>query len=189
HAQKPCGRFRPDQLKQYIPETHRAGINPWLPASVISVLLLGSHTAEAQVTTCTTPPTEEYARIGEVLLKPTEDSQRNIYREIHGTVKEAADGSLLPGINVILKGTEQGTVTDAEGKFTLRSNDLSRNSVLVFSFIGYETQEISLSSYSRQSEIVIDLNMDATVLGGVEIYYRHRWSPRAIWWKIKNIFR
>ncbi len=48
----------------------------------------------------------------------------------------------IPGVNVLIKGSSTGTVTDAEGKFTI---DAGAESVLVFSFIGYKTQEVSLT--------------------------------------------
>src|SRR5690349_6219160 len=53
---------------------------------------------------------------------------------VTGTVLEANQQS-MPGVNVIEKGTSNGTVTDADGKFSLTVT--SENSVLVFSFIGY----------------------------------------------------
>lgn len=49
----------------------------------------------------------------------------------------------LPGVNVIEKGTTNGTATDADGKFSL--NVQNENSVLVFSFIGYTSQEVAVN--------------------------------------------
>ncbi len=64
---------------------------------------------------------------------------------ITGTVTDE-NNSALPGVNVLEKGTTNGTATDASGKFTLNVQD--ENSLLVFSFIGYETQEVSLHGRS-----------------------------------------
>ena len=66
-------------------------------------------------------------------------------REITGTVT-ATDGETMPGVNVVIKGSTSGTVTDATGKFALSvpGND----AVLVFSFIGYASQEVAVGNRS-----------------------------------------
>ncbi|MFM7851098.1 MAG: carboxypeptidase-like regulatory domain-containing protein, partial [Flammeovirgaceae bacterium] len=58
-------------------------------------------------------------------------------RVITGKVTSADDGSSLPGVNVVVKGTTNGTVTDTEGKFSITVQNAS--SALVFSFIGLKT--------------------------------------------------
>src|SRR5688500_11425850 len=63
---------------------------------------------------------------------------------VTGKVTSSADGSDLPGVNVVVKGTTQGTTTDADGKFLLQVPDA--NATLVFSFIGFEAQEFGVSS-------------------------------------------
>src|SRR5688572_6062960 len=61
---------------------------------------------------------------------------------INGKVTAADDNSALPGVNVYLKGTQTGTITDGEGNFTLAVGD--ENGTLVFSYIGYTTQEVAI---------------------------------------------
>lgn len=61
---------------------------------------------------------------------------------VTGKVTSSDDGSALPGVNVYVKGTQLGTITDSEGKYSLSLSD--NNSTVVFSFIGYATQEISV---------------------------------------------
>lgn len=58
---------------------------------------------------------------------------------ITGTVLSSADGLPLAGVNVIVKGTTQGTTTDGEGRFTIEA---SEKATLVFSFIGFHPLEI-----------------------------------------------
>ncbi len=72
-------------------------------------------------------------------------------RTVSGKVTSADDGSALPGVNVVIKGTTTGAVTDSNGVYTL---SVPANSTLVFSFIGLETQEIAVGSRS-----VIDVQM------------------------------
>lgn len=62
---------------------------------------------------------------------------------ITGVVKDQS-GEPLIGVNVMEKGTTNGTITDVDGKYNLPLT--GRNSILVFSYIGYLTQEIPVSS-------------------------------------------
>lgn len=64
-------------------------------------------------------------------------------REISGSVLDA-EALPLPGVNVIVKGTQKGTVTDFDGNFSMKIN--ANDKVLVFSSIGFETQEIVLGN-------------------------------------------
>ncbi|WP_086593651.1 SusC/RagA family TonB-linked outer membrane protein [Hymenobacter crusticola] len=64
-------------------------------------------------------------------------------RPINGKVKDKS-GQSLPGVTVILKGTNNGTVTDTEGNFQLTVTE-PEQAVLVFSFVGYETRELRVA--------------------------------------------
>ena len=59
--------------------------------------------------------------------------------EVSGTVTDATDGSTLPGASVVIKGTTQGTVSNIDGNYNIV---VAPNTTLVFSFMGFETQEI-----------------------------------------------
>lgn len=85
-------------------------------------------------------------------------------RTITGKVTSADDGSALPGVNVVLKGTTTGTVTNSQGAYSITIP--SRDGTLVFSFIGLITQEVKLgvsnvvnvalqSDVSSLSEVVV----------------------------------
>ncbi len=63
-------------------------------------------------------------------------------KRVRGTVR-AGDNLLLPGATIRLKGTPNGTVTDAEGRFAISVHD--RNAVLVVSYTGYQTLEVPAS--------------------------------------------
>lgn len=63
-------------------------------------------------------------------------------RTISGKVTSAEDGSALPGVNVVVKGTTNGTVTDANGTYSVSVP--SSGATIVFSFIGLTTQEIEV---------------------------------------------
>lgn len=78
---------------------------------------------------------------------------------ITGTVTSSEDNSGLPGVNVILKGTATGTVTDVEGNYSL--NVPGDDASLVFSSVGYVTEEVLVGS---QSVINLTLQADITAL-------------------------
>ncbi len=64
-------------------------------------------------------------------------------REISGTVTSSEDGSTIPGASVILKGTTIGTVTDMDGKFTLKVAPGAK--ALVITFVGMTSTEVALT--------------------------------------------
>jgi len=73
-------------------------------------------------------------------------------------------GDALPGVNVLEKGTSNGTVSDAAGTYTLTVS--SENVTITFSFIGYSTQEIAVGG---RTVIDVTLTEDATTLGEVVV--------------------
>ena len=85
-------------------------------------------------------------------------------RTITGSVTSEEDGGALPGVNVIIKGSTTGTVTDIEGNY--RINFPSSASTLIFSFIGYQSREVEVGA---QSIIDIQLIPDVTQLGEVVV--------------------
>ena len=62
---------------------------------------------------------------------------------VQGSVTATEDGNPLPGVSIIIKGTSRGTNTDADGKFKITA---PANSKLVFSFVGYAPQEITVGN-------------------------------------------
>ena len=85
-------------------------------------------------------------------------------RTITGTVTSAEDGSTLPGVNIILKGTATGTTTDAKGKYSIQAP--ATGGTLVFSFIGLNTQEIKIGS---RTIINVAMTLDVTQLSEVVV--------------------
>ena len=73
---------------------------------------------------------------------------------VTGTVTDE-NGEPLPGLSIVIKGTTAGTVTNLDGKYTIEVEDPS--AVLVFSFIGYMTQEVAVG---EQTEITITMVQD-----------------------------
>ncbi|UII30790.1 TonB-dependent receptor [Fulvivirga ulvae] len=84
-------------------------------------------------------------------------------RTVTGKVTDPGDGSPLPGVNILEKGTNNGTVTDIDGNYSISVND---NATLIFSFIGYKNQEVVVGS---QSTINLELESDITQLSEVVV--------------------
>jgi len=78
-------------------------------------------------------------------------------RTITGKVKSAEDGNGMPGINVLVKGTKNGTITNAQGNYSITVS--AHGGTLIFSFVGYKTKEIKVGTSN-----VIDVTLFADVV-------------------------
>ncbi|HEX6890089.1 MAG TPA: carboxypeptidase-like regulatory domain-containing protein, partial [Chryseolinea sp.] len=85
-------------------------------------------------------------------------------RTVSGKVSAVEDGSALPGVNVVVKGTTNGTVTDSDGNFSLSVS--GANQTLVFSFIGLQTQEVAIG---ERTTVDVQLSLDVTQLTEVVV--------------------
>ncbi|WP_154855558.1 SusC/RagA family TonB-linked outer membrane protein [Cyclobacterium xiamenense] len=84
-------------------------------------------------------------------------------KTVTGTVVSGEDNLTLPGVNVRVQGTNRGTVTDIDGGYSI---SVSNEETLVFSYIGFITQEVQVDN---QSTIDITLMPDAKTLGEVVV--------------------
>ncbi|MDQ6477671.1 SusC/RagA family TonB-linked outer membrane protein [Dyadobacter sp. LHD-138] len=82
---------------------------------------------------------------------------------ITGKISSGSDGSTLPGVSVLVKGTTSGTTTDANGAFSISAK---ASNTLVFSFIGYKTKEVVVGS---QTVLNLALEEDASQLNEVVV--------------------
>ncbi|MEX0770977.1 MAG: SusC/RagA family TonB-linked outer membrane protein [Balneolaceae bacterium] len=81
---------------------------------------------------------------------------------VRGVVSDAQTGESLPGVNIIVQGTTTGTTTDIDGQYELTVPSLEET--LVFSYVGYVTQEIPI-----QGRTNIDIEMSSQALVGDEV--------------------
>lgn len=82
---------------------------------------------------------------------------------VTGRVTASDDASGLPGVSILEKGTTTGTVTDADGNYSL---SVSPNATLVFSFVGYASQEVQLNG---RTTVDVILESDVTALSEVVV--------------------
>lgn len=83
---------------------------------------------------------------------------------IQGTILDAKSGESIIGATIVIKGTTTGTISDNDGNFTISVPDTS--AVLVFSFIGYKKQEISVGN---QRKIIVHLEEESKELEEVVV--------------------
>jgi TonB family protein len=88
-------------------------------------------------------------------------AQQNVIR---GKVTSSEDGTALPGVNVLIKGTTIGTVTNAEGDYSIAVD--KTNPTLVYSFIGLQNTEVEVK---EATELNIQMSVDATQLSEVVV--------------------
>jgi hypothetical protein len=85
-------------------------------------------------------------------------------RSVSGKVTSQEDGTALPGVNVVVKGTTNGTVTDAEGNYKISVP--SSGGSLVFSFIGLSTSEVEIGD---RTTVDVSLSLDVQQLSEVVV--------------------
>lgn len=87
----------------------------------------------------------------------------NSQTSLTGIVSSAEDGEPLYGVNITVKGSDKGTISDFDGKYSL---EVLTGDVLVFSYIGFQTREIN---FQGQSVLDVALESDAEQLGEVVV--------------------
>ncbi len=87
-------------------------------------------------------------------------------KKISGKILDGETNSPLPGVSIVVKGTSTGTTSDAEGKYTL--NAPTNASSLIFSFVGFKTQELAIGNQSTMdvTMAVDERMMDEVVVTG-----------------------
>ncbi len=83
--------------------------------------------------------------------------------KVSGTVSDAANKELIPGASVLIKGTQTGSMTDINGKYSLNA---PKGSTLVFSFIGYENYEVIVGT---ENNIDVSLKAVSQAIEGVVV--------------------
>ncbi len=84
-------------------------------------------------------------------------------KTVSGKVTSSDDGAALPGVNILEKGTNNGSVSDANGEFKI---NVGEGATLTFSFIGYKSQEISIGS---QTTLTVLLQTDVVGLSEIVV--------------------
>lgn len=188
-ANSACGRFRSNQLITYHSDLSLPASRPTRWAAALTFLLL-LITRQTEAQTSSTPATQEMVKKKNEMNKVAVDSITRF--TLRGVVTEGDSGQVLPGVNVIRKGTTQSTVTDVDGKFEIVIDHPKTVEIVVVSFIGLITTEKEVSVTSEKKDVKIALQPDITgAISSVRVggIVAHRWySPRGLWWRVKRLF-
>lgn len=194
--QKPahtCGRFRADQVKVYT-ATPQLTINPGMAlfkAGFVGLLLLFMNRqsfAQGAPAQTKTQVTQAPVVKGEVVTRPATNPDQTV----RGVVKDDF-GQGLPGVSILLFGTQLGTVTDADGRFEF-PRKLKEGDKLIFSFIGFETKEyIVPKEVTGNTEVAItsiEMETHAIIMGAVAVEepYAEPSGIKKAWNKVKAVF-
>ncbi len=169
-----CGRFRADQLNQYQPKSFLLNTGMALfKAGLLSLTMIAiSPAVMAHPVKATT----------EVLI-PVEQL-------VKGKVLSDEDGSALAGVNIVLKGTSEGTISDADGKFEF-PRKLKEGDVLEFTFIGLVKAEYVVTS-AATVDLTIRMKFDAelVMMGKVAVteLYSEPKGISKLFHKVKSLF-
>ncbi len=157
---KACGRFHESQLKSYqLNDTINPTYKNYAAIGVIGLSLasfLASSPANAQDKK---PPQIKVWNQAKDSAKVL-DVSKNKSAIVEGIVSDSNGG--LPGASVLLKGTILGTDTDFDGKFKF-PKPLKAGDVLVISYLGYETVEITIGEWTKNP-------LKVTMKEGMELY-------------------
>ncbi|WP_416865778.1 MAG: carboxypeptidase-like regulatory domain-containing protein [Imperialibacter sp.] len=187
-----CGRFHPAQLKEYAqvtaPTTH-AGWK-WLQAGFLTALLMfESGRADAQTVS-------GKGEVEDVQSKDSKEEKSVANLEGYtakGTIVDNETKETLAGITVVLKGSTTGVVSDIDGQFVF-PKPLMPGDVLVFSFIGYNTQEYIVPKNAASNlEVPLEMNLKfcSMIMGQLSIdhIYATKSNPfRNAWQKVASLF-
>ncbi|GAB2585539.1 M56 family metallopeptidase [Spirosoma areae] len=144
------GFFNPSLLKQRIQMLHQRATTRWALGKYVLVIplamsLLAMTTAREEIATMVIQATNETITVS-------------------GRVTSAVEGKGLPGVNVVIANTTQGTTTDSEGKYTL--TNVPKDASLVLSFVGFTTQDIKVNG---QTTLNVSMSLQTNKLSDVVV--------------------
>ena len=187
-----CGRFHDFQLGTYnTNKTISTSKSHW-KAALIAIgftSLFASKKLVAQ---------DQYnGRMGKVKLEyQNSDSKNNCNQLIKNEITtiqgivtlEDYENEPAPGVAIIIKGTDQGTVTDFDGYYSI---DIKLGDTLLFQYLGYETKEITIDEKFIKNKLNINLKLDiemqSFIVGEVEVNQLYS-SKKSLWQRFKNLF-
>ena len=156
-----CGRLSTNQLNRaLIKPTEPNPTRIWIAASLLSIIGLGTPTANAQQSPV---PIEQFPNIKET--SPDQTNKKLDKTNITGTVQDEM-GHPFPAAYVQVKGTKIAATTDVNGHFTIQTK---KSDELLISFLGYEQKTVEIKN---NSNLQIILNPSEQMLLGEVLYIK-----------------
>ncbi len=192
-----CGRFQKRQLEHSykLTEYKTSTWEKWIMATIIGLGLPGIAVAQlrppAKPDTVQSEPVREDLPTRQTLSKP--DSNGHLPLPVYyGPVVDKSTGEPLPGTAVRMLNSSFYTVTDMDGHFQVKQDSIVGDASAVYeiSFVGFKTLTFTLAELQKKPVIALEPDIivlgEMIVAGGVHV--SRWWSPRRLWWRIKNIF-
>ncbi|MBM1106089.1 carboxypeptidase-like regulatory domain-containing protein [Aurantibacter crassamenti] len=190
-SDKICGKFKSSQLKNYeknaLTMIHTNSISKRFGIMGLSLFAFcATSNSQAQELASLETTVQTEIRIDNRLT--TTETIVIDQHTITGTVLDE-ENVPLPGVNVVLKGTSEGVITDIDGKFEFPSA-LDVGDILIFSYIGYETKQYKVTeSNSETVDIKITFDSyDVELMGEVVIDGPYK-TKRGIFHKLTSAFK
>lgn len=163
-----CGRFRKDQLQK----DYR--IEEWFPTFSISDKIIHYEIPISQFRDSKTKISLPLIRRMKIVRNMTVailtvamiEQGCGQQKQLSGQVVDASDGSPLPGVSIVIKGTKKGVASDANGRYQLSVNE---QDTLVFSSVGFECKTLIAKGISP----ILDMKMQAEMMGEVVVVGYH----------------
>lgn len=157
--------FNHSSLKKRITMMLRKKSNPWARLKYLYVLPLAAMAVAAfarpeisnelnEISAVKVNDLTAIVKPDEVKIDETAPLQSPKTVKLTGLVKDKADFTPIASASVLIKGTNQGTIADLDGKFVLEVPE--KGCVLALSFIGYATQEVAIPAGTKQVEVLLE---------------------------------
>jgi CarboxypepD_reg-like domain len=184
-----CGRFQQDQLKQYQIQKPISRSRHWLSAFILNLILLCCEYSYADAQEIKQPQDSVEQQL---LSQPSLPHEINEIT-VSGIVTSSIDGLPLSGVHISRARSYEVLISDANGLYSITINNPNKEEKLIFSFVGYERQEIAINTISSTSSHVFltskQLNTPDGLLGFVGGYVAGTSLPDSwLWGKVKGIF-
>lgn len=151
-----CGRFKQSQLAAFATPVNKTKINFFKGIGLACISFFSLHNLQAQDVIIQTDSMNNSTNI--------QNQVANSPITVSGMVTE--DSIPLPGVNILLQGTNIGTTSNFDGYFEFPKK-LKKGDVLLFSFIGMESQKVVIEDESSpQLELKVNMNSDSYILMG-----------------------
>lgn len=180
--EKTCGYFKTSQLKEYsnVTELRKTARFKYLRIIGLAFFsMISLHHIQAQDSK---PKTE----IFQSTKKANKNQVKTVINQDQLLIGIISDETgPLPGANILLKGTSIGTATNFDGEFTF-PKALKEGDVLVVSFIGYETKNITV----KKNQTALNVFMEGgscVLMGEVDVNEVYK-TKLTLWQKVKGIF-
>ncbi|AKQ46941.1 hypothetical protein TH63_16950 [Rufibacter radiotolerans] len=181
-----CGRFSHTQIeKPLILISGYRQSHIWKTASLVLAAWLSAKPVKADISPQVTA-TFQTSTTGLKVEPKKEPADSTII--IKGKVVDGATQETMPGVTVQLKGTTIAAPTSVDGVFTISlptGLDLE-NSFLVFSFIGYDSQEKPVKHFLKNPKAEMVLSMSTSIMG--EVVVIRQFTPRGLYYSVRSFF-